>query len=323
MRILLTGATGFIGKHILDSLYKEHEMTVIIRDIKNKFFYDEKGIRVVLGDLTDPEIYKKVPADIDLICHAAGILGKWEINPGIYYEVNVKGTDNLLNACLNRKIKRIIHISSAGVLGSSDRAMLNEQSVYNPKSIYEATKAEAEKHVLKFSQDNNIYLAILRPEFVYGEGNFHILGLFKAIKEQKFFLIGDGNALLHPTYIGDLAQALNLIINSEKSSGIYMVAGERFLTVREFSGIIAKMLNVAPPKSVVPYPIAKIAALLSELIARIFNFKPIFTRARLDFFTTNKACSIKLAISDLGYKPIKLEQGLINTINWYKNNGCL
>lgn len=323
MKILLTGATGFIGRHLLRYLSREHEVITLVRDSRDKVYSEDKLAGIVTGDLRDKRFYKKIPSGIDLVCHAAGILGRWGVDPKVYYDVNVQGTENLLNICLNKEISRIIYISSAGILGCSDSGLLNERSLYNPFSVYEISKAEAEKRVIKFSKDNDIRFTIIRPEFVYGEGNLHILGLFKAIKARRFFLVNKGDSLVHPTYIGDLIQALGLIINSEKYSNIYIIAGERYLTVNEFAGVISKAIGVAPPWLTVPYPIAKAMALLSEFAASIFDFEPVFTQSRLDFFSRNRACSIELAVSELGYKPIKLEQGILNTISWYKDNGYL
>jgi len=316
----LTGATGFIGKHFLDSLSKEHEVVALARDVKRVDIYQGKNCEVITGDLRNPDIFKLIPEGIELLCHAAGVLGRWGISPETYRDVHINGTDNLLKACVNKKISRIIYISSAGVSGSG---MIDEQSPYNPKSIYEMTKAEAEKRTLAFSKNHGIRVNILSPEFVYGEGNLHILGLFRSIKQGSFFLISKGEALVHPTYIGDLVQALNLVIKSKTASDKYIIAGQRSLTVRELAGIIARSMDVDPPRISIPYPFAKAIASSFEFAADLFDFEPIFTQSRLDFFTKSKACCIKCAITELGYQPINLETGILKAVSWYKENGYL
>ena len=320
MKILLTGATGFIGSHFLRSLSTEHEVIALVRDIKKAAICQREDRRVIVGDLRDPDIFKLIPAGIELLCHAAGVLGRWGVRPETYRDVHINGADNLLKACVNKKIGRIIYISSAGILGFG---MVDEQSPYNPKSIYEITKAEAEKRILEFSKNHGIRLNILSPEFVYGEGNLHILGLFKSIKQGKFFFVGKGDTLVHPTYIGDLIQALNLVIKSKTASDKYIIAGQRPLTVKELAGIIAGAIGVNPPRKSIPYPFAKAIALFFEFAAGLFDFEPIFTQSRLDFFTKSKACCIKRAISELGYQPIKLETGILKAVMWYKENGYL
>jgi nucleoside-diphosphate-sugar epimerase len=320
MKILLTGATGFIGGHFLKLLLREHEVFVLIRDNKRSTFCPRGGCQVIVGDLLDQSSLKLIPKGIDLLCHAAGVLGKWGVRSEIYRDVHINGTDNLLKACVNKEIGRIIYISSAGTLGSGT---IDEQSSYNPKSIYEITKAEAEKNVLKFSQNHGIRLNILSPEFVYGEGNLHILGLFKSIKQNNFFFINKGNALMHPTYIGDLVQALDLVIKSKTTTDRYIIAGQRSLTVREFAGIIARSMNVALPMVGIPYSFAKASVFVLEFTAKLLHFEPVFTQSRLDFFTKNKNCCIKRATLELGYRPIELELGISKTVRWYKENGYL
>jgi len=320
MKILLTGATGFIGSHFLNNLSVEHEVIALVRDIKKAAVCQRDGFQIIAADLRNPDICKVIPPGIDLLCHAAGVLGKWGIEPQVYRQVHIEGVDNLLKVCENKKIGRIIYISSAGTLGFGT---VSEQSCDNPKSIYEMTKAEAEKRIWLLSKNHGIRLNILSPEFVYGEGNLHILGLFKSIKQGNFFLVNKGQALVHPTYIGDLVQALNLVIKSKTTSDKYIIAGQRSLTVKELVGIIAKSINVPRPTISIPYSLAKVVALSFEFTARLFDFEPVFSRSRLDFFTKNKSCCIKRATEELGYQPLQLETGISKTVTWYKENGYL
>ena len=322
MKIFLTGSTGFIGRHLLDSLSKNHEVAVLVRNVEKVGMCSAKASKVIIGDLRDAGIYEKIPNDIDLICHAAGVLGKWGIKDDIYKGSHIQGAKNVIQICLKKRIKRLIYISTAGVLGSS-KIPLDEHAPYKAKSVYELTKAEAEKFILESSKDGGIQIHVLRPEFVYGEGNTHIVGLFQAVKERKFFLVGRGDTLLHPTYIGDLVQILNLIIASQKASDIYMVVGERCLTVEELASLIAKLIGVPAPKFTIPSFWTRAMASIFEIFGTIFNFEPVLTHSRINFFTQDKSYSTKRAITELGYKPIRLEEGLKRTINWYARNGFL
>jgi nucleoside-diphosphate-sugar epimerase len=322
MKILLTGATGFIGSHFLRHLSKRHEVVALARNREGGARAESMGAsQVVFADITNPNFISGLPEGIDLLCHCAGILGKWNVPRSTYMGVHVNGTDHLLKACQDKKIKRVLYLSSAGVLGAASRQPGNEKSGYRPTNVYEWAKVEAEKNVLKFKREHGLDITVLRPEFVYGEGNMHILGLFKMIKAGKFFLINGGRGLLHPTYIGDLIQALDLVISSVPKSDIYMVAGERALTVREFVTIIAGLLNVPAPKLSVPLWVANRIAFLSELMAKIFHFDPILTHSRVDFFTAHRAYNTGLISSELGYRPGKLEEGLLRTLRWYIENG--
>lgn len=322
MKILLTGATGFIGSHFLRHLSKGHEVVVLARNREGGVLAGSMGAsQVVLADITNPDFISALPEGIDLLCHCAGMLGKWNLPLSAYMNVHVNGTNHLLKACQDKKIKRMLYVSSAGVLGASGQEPADESSGYKPQTDYELAKAEAEKNVLAFKEKHGIKVTVLRPEFVYGEEDMHVLGLFKMIKAKKFFLIDGGRGFLHPTYIGDLVQALDLVLNSATRSDIYMVTGERALTVKEFVALIAGLLNVPAPRLSVPLWVAKGVASLSERMARIFHFDPVLTQSRVDFFTANRIYNTELISSELGYRPVRLEEGLSRTLRWYIENG--
>ncbi|GAH14262.1 unnamed protein product, partial [marine sediment metagenome] len=163
-----------------------------------------------------------------------------------------------------------VHCSSAGVLGAIKNPPADESYPYNPSNIYEKTKAEAEKLVLKYHHEQGLPVIIIRPEFVYGPGDMHVLGLFKAIQKKRFFIIGDGNSTLHPTYIDDLIHGLILCMDKQRAIGeIYIIAGERFVTVKELADIIAEELNVSLSKIHIPIWLANMCASALEKIGKI------------------------------------------------------
>jgi len=164
---------------------------------------------------------------------------------------------------------------------------------------------------------------IIRPGFVYGPMDNHMLPLFKAIKNKKFFIIGDGNSRLHPTYINDLTQAFIKCLNQKIKNQIYIIAGERTISVKELYKLIAGKLNVRTNKISIPMPIVSVLAFILENSARIFKFNPIITKSKVKFFTENRAFNTSKARREISYRPIKLEKGIDKTIEWYKHRGYL
>jgi|GEM_PF-2987784 len=324
MKILITGATGFVGSHCVEYFSRGHTVIAGIRTPGQQKKFHEKGIETIIGDITHAGVFTHLPDALDVVIHAAGILGAWGVGRQAYYEAHVRGTAQLMEACARRKVKRMIYISSAGVLGYTQKGgVLNEDSAYNPQSDYECAKAEAEKYVVRFSKEHSMETVILRPEFLYGEGNTHILGLFKAIENRCFFLIADGTAFVHPTYIGDLLYVIDRVIRKKTPSAMYMVAGARFLSVCELARLISDVLGVRQRLRKVPYRLAHTLAHVSEVAACLFHRAPVWSHSRLDFFTQGKACCFDRAALDLEYVPVKLEEGLLRTINWYKEHGYL
>jgi len=321
MKILVTGATGFIGKHLIEKLVKKkHKVRCLIRKTSRKEdinYLKKLKVELFNGDLTDKKSLKGICRGIDIVYHLTGVLGNFHISNKLLFNINVEGTKNILEESEKNNVKKFIFCSSAGVLGPIVSG--NELSHYNPSNFYEKTKVEAEKLVLK----TKLGYVIIRPEFVYGPMDNHVLPLFKAIKNKKFFVIGDGNSLLHPTYIGDLTQAFIKCLNPKIKNQVYVIAGEKTIKVKKLYKLIAKKLNVKTNETQIPKFIAIILAFILENSTKIFKSNPILTKSRIKFFTENRTFDTSKAKKEIGYSPIKLERGIEKTVKWYKQKGFL
>ena len=321
MKILITGATGFIGMHLVKELVsKRHKVRCLVRKTSRKEDINYlKKLKVGLfnGDLTDKKSLKGICRGIDIVYHLTGVLGSFNVSEKLMFDINVKGTENILNESKEGKVKKFIFCSSAGVLGPIISGC--ESNQYNPSNFYEKTKVEAEKLVLK----SKLRYIIIRPEFVYGPMDNHVLPLFKTIKYKKFFIIGDGNSLLHPAYINDLTQVFIKCLGPKIKNQIYIIAGEKAIKVKTLYKLIAKKLNVKTNKLSIPILMTTVFAFILENSAKLFKFNPIITRSRVKFFTENRAFNTSKARKEINYKPIKLEKGIEKTIKWYKQKGLL
>ncbi|MFH1839875.1 MAG: NAD(P)-dependent oxidoreductase [Nanoarchaeota archaeon] len=289
MNIFITGSNGFIGKHLKEAL-KEHNLTLYTRK--------------QYGDLSKAKLNLE---QYDIIIHIAGLLVG---NKQEYINSNIKATKHLFENI--KEPKQVIHFSTAGVLGPIINNIPSESSNYNPTNLYEQSKTIAEKIALSYK--DKFPLTIIRPEFIYGPEDLHVLQLFKAIKEKKFAYIGSGNNTMYPCYIDDLIEAVKLTINNKEAFGkIFNVGGPRLIKMKEFISTAAKILKVPKPKLHVP----KIAAVLAE------PFVPMITKTRIQFFTENRGCTIN-KIMELGYKPkVDIQEGITRTVNWYKEHNLL
>ena len=288
------------------------------------FQFISKGVFSI--NILEIDALKNCTKNIDLVFSAFGILGGWGIPEKTYWEVNYKGVKNLLESCMDRNIKQFIHISSAGVLGPlTDGVVADESFPYNPSNVYERTKCEAEKAILKFCREQQIPFTIIRPEFVYGPGDTHVLGLFKVIRTRRFVLLGNGDGLLHPTYIDDLVQGIHLCIGNKNAFGkIFLMTGNRPMRVSELSQTIADQLEVSLPKIRIPLFIARTMAAILESVASVLKFDPVLTKSRVNFFSENRAFSCRKAQDELGYVPkVDFREGVGRTIQWYEENGYL
>jgi nucleoside-diphosphate-sugar epimerase len=327
MKAFIVGGTGFIGGHIVNNLLsKEVEIRVLSRKTMNTTKLTYKGIEYVSGDILEIDSFRKYTKDVDIVYSAFGILGQWSLPERAYWEINTRGVRNLLEGCLDSNIRQFIHISSAGVLGPLVTGVVADETFpFNPSNVYEKTKSEAEKEILKFAERQRLPFTIVRPEFVYGPGDTHVLGLFRAIKNRRFLLLGNGKSLLHPTYIDDLIEGINLCTSNKNAIGkTFLITGERPITVRELAETIAAELGVRLPRIRVPVPVARIVATLLESAAKVGRFEPMLTNSRIRFFTENRAFTYQKAKAELGFLPkMDFREGVRRTTRWYQENGHL
>jgi len=325
MLALVAGGTGFIGRHLVRDLVSQGlRVRVLARNKPPAPFGGE--VEVAYGDVREAGSLEAATRGVDVAISAFGLLGRWGAPESAYRDTNRDGVRNLLDSCRSAGVGRFLHISSAGVLGPLPRGVEADESFpHNPSNAYEKSKCEAEKEIIGFAAKHGLSYTIVRPEFVYGPGDRHVLGLFRAIRNRRFFILGDGRSRLHPTYIDDLVRGIRLCINNPVAAGrTYLITGEKPLTVMELAATIAAELGLDLPGARVPLPLARAAACGLELVGKISGAEPVLTRSRVKFFSQNRAFSFAKARAELGYSPqIDFREGVRRTIGWYRNEGYL
>ena len=322
---MVTGGSGFIGSALVRKLVCEgHDVRVLSRSSTTLERLTDLKIKVHRGDLTVAESLKGVAKGVEVVYHLAGVLGETCRDEGYYKRLHVEGTENLLRECANHGIKKFIHCSTTGVLGPMDDGIGDESDVYNPSNVYESTKAEGEKLVLKFGQEQSFPVTVLRPGMVYGPGDMHHLGLYWTIKKGYFFLINSGKSYLDPVFVEDVVCALMTAAEKPHTSGeIYIIVGPRPVTVCELAQTIAGALGRSASFPNIPKGIAMALARILSYTSRLIHFEPPLTASRVKLLTESRVCSIEKAREQLSYEPIGLKEGITQTVSWYKENGYL
>lgn len=329
MKILITGGTGFIGSRLaLDRLEKGDFVRVLgqantVAEAENRGLIESKGARVLLGSVTEKEKVDEAVKDIDVVFHLAAAQHEANVPDQRFWDVNVTGTKNLLEAGVRAKVKRFVHGSTIGVYGSAREGVLDEKSSLKPDNIYGVTKLEAEKTVRAF--EGQIPWVIIRISETYGPGDRRLLKLFKAIKRKAFFMIGQGENWHHPIYIDDLIAGLDLGAVSEKAvGGTFVLAGREPVTTRQMVEEISSALGVSVTRFSAPLAPFVILAAAMETFLRPIGIQPPLHRRRLDFFRKNFSFSIEEAIRRLGFVPrTGFRQGVEKTLRWYSEIGAM
>lgn len=321
-KILVTGANGFIGSHLVKRLSQDKKNMVfcLVRPGSNLDNLKDLPLDIIRGDITQKNSLK-LPA-VEEVFHLAGMLGEWNIPDNVYWGLHLQGTKNLVSVLDRKNLKRFFFFSSPSVAGPNiNNIPWKESDRYAPSNIYELTKAEAEKFLL--SQD--LPLTIIRPEFVYGPDDKHVFQLIKAIKEHKFFIIGSGKNLLQPTYIKDVIDGTLLIRESSQTvNQIYHIAGKERINLEDFVKTIAEILKVKFFSIKIPKFFAYSFALSLEKLSYILKFNPILTTQRIKFFTESHIFDTTKMEKDLNFHPYySIKDGLTQTIDWYKKHGWL
>lgn len=325
MRILITGATGFIGQHLVKKvLEEEDQVRVLVRKRTPAPILQDNRVEVFCGDLTIQESLRDIARGIEGVIHAAGVMGKWGVSSGELFQGNVAGVKHLLEACRSSNIQHFIHLSSCGVSGPLEQDGADEETPCNPSLPYERVKYQGERIAQEMAARHQIPLTIVRPTFTYGPGDLHHLPLFRLIQRGLFVFLGDGRGTLHPVYIDDLVEGVLLCRAGHSSNRLYILGGGEIVTIRQLASCLAQGLGARPPRWRLPLGIAWPAALAFEMAGKMARFEPPITRSRLALFTRHHGYTIAKARRELGYQPrVGLHAGLEQTIRWYRDQGYL
>lgn len=331
MKILVTGASGFIGRHLVEKLCQQkHQVRCLVRKNSNVGFLKDNKVELVYGDITIKETLGNIAEGIELVFHLVGIGNICAVSKeayNYYYKVNVLGTKNLLEECRRAGIKKFVYFSSVAAMGLlKDSHEINESMVPHPVTPYERSKFESEKINLEYCQRYSLPSVIIRPTMVYGQGAIasEILHICKFMRKYRIFpTIGSGDNLMSLVHVYDLVDAAYLAAIQGKPSQVYIITDKSY-TLNQLSDIIAKELDIRIFKIRLPVKIAYCAAFVIETFSQAIKIDPFFTRQRVKSVLTDRIFSINKAATELGYTPkINLEKGIKDTIYWYKNNGYL
>lgn len=322
MRAFITGASGFVGTHLVNKLLKNNWSVRIL--IHKNNISDSKNCEVILGDIGERKVLEDALKETDVLFHLAAALGGSLIDRNEFYRINAAGTKNVLDAAFKAGVKKAVHFSSAGVLGAvRNNEAVDEAYPTHPISPYDLSKLEGENIALNKAKEGKPVL-VIRPGWVYGPGDRRTFKLIRAIARKKFILVTRGQARQTPVFIDDLLQGVLQCVEQGRDGEIYNIAGNEALTVRHIVENIAAATNSTIPKLTLPLFPTKVAAWKLEKAFRLFKKEAPLTSGKLAFFIHPKPLSIQKAARELGYVPQTLfQEGMAQTVNWYREQGWL
>jgi nucleoside-diphosphate-sugar epimerase len=328
MNVLVTGGTGFVGAHLVRRLRSRgHNVTSL--DKSPGLFDDElrrAGATLLSGSVTDPGDVDRAVAGHELVYHLASPFGDILQPDQAYWDIEVNGTRNVLEAAERHGVRRVVHCSTQGVHGIIESPPGDEDSPIAPRDYYCYSKAEGEKVCQDFLA-RGMDLVIVRPTSVYGPGDIRgWLKLYRMVAKGWFLMIGDGRTYNHPVYVENLVDLFELLMTAPQAKGrTYLGGDDRAVTLTELVQAVAR--SVGTNVRIIRFPwygAARAGAGAVEFLFKGMRVKPPVFRRRLSWFKTNRAFRIDRAKQELGYQPrVSLDEGLARTAAWYRQEGYL
>ncbi len=325
MDVLVTGATGFIGRHLVERLLREgNRVKALVRSETDSSWLEACGLEVVRGDVRNAQAVERAAENCQVIYHLAARTSHGNPSLKDTYPVNVEGTANVARASLRVGVSRLVLASTTGVYGPIKNRAINEDTPVTPYSPYTKSKVQAEQLVLDHYSRNGLPVVIARITSVFGPGYKSWLGLFQAIAAGRFRLFGSGNNYRHPGEVSDIVEGLFLCGTVKGVEGrTYILAGNEPLLLRDMIQLIQNELRAPTLRRAFPETPLRLYELFNKAFLACGGGQlPRFDRVR--FFLTDEIFDQSRARAELGHTPkVSTKEAIHRTAEWYREHGYL
>lgn len=324
--ILVTGATGFVGSHLVGELIKHgNPVTCLVQpgdQIEKLLKYNP---RIIYGDITRKESLDRAVLGAEYVFHLAGLLGGRDSQA--FYRINYKGTKNLVEVCREHgvKMKRFLFASSTAAIGPTDKdEILDEAAPCHPVTDYGKSKLMAEEYLNSINGD--FPATIFRLPLVYGPGSHGgLFILFKLINKGFFPDLGGGET--NVCFVQDAVEGMIRAAEKTNTMGKTYILGEHHIySIWNIIDIMARTLEKQPIRIITPYLVMYLVSLLLEMYGKLFGKIPLITRNDVSSYIKHRywRFNTSKAVRDFSFKiSYPLENGIKITANWYKTNGLI
>ncbi len=336
--VLVTGGSGFLGKRIveelLDPVSPVQPAEIRVFDIKEYNGIKNEKVKFFLGDVRNQEELDEACKGVTVVIHSAAIID-WGVQPeSVVFDINVGGTENVIQVCANNSVPYLVYTSSLdAVFTGKPLVDIDENQPYpeKPQTSYCKSKIESEK-LVKAAQSEKLKTIILRPSDIYGEDDpYHIGSLINMAKSGFYVRLGNGQSKCQHVYVRNMAHAhvlaANALLNGNKKilGNAYLITdgpGSNFFTF--FDQIVAGAGYKIFPKNLwlprwLAYLMGSISEFVAWMVSPVKKYNPKFSRFAVIYTCNDFTFKTNKAKNDFGWEPkYSTEQALENTIRFYK-----
>ncbi len=335
MKVLLTGATGFLGRRLTSELAPRHELRLLIRGgaARPDAGGFAAGVQVVDGDVADADALRRAMAGCNAVVHAAALV-KILAPAADFDRINVGGLQNVLAAAAaSDGVERVVYVSSFMALGPSDgRAAIDETAARDGDAAgalpwinhYERTKALADR-VARRAIAAGAPVNVVYPAVIYGpgpmtEGNIVVRHILDLLHRRLPALLGSPDRRWSYVFVDDVARGIASVLDAARPGARYVLGGDN-VSLGEFYGAVEELSGVPVPRRRLPDGLARAAGAVQKGWARLRRTTPALTPDLVEVYSHDWAYSSALAAAEIGYTCRPLREGLATTLAWLKETG--
>jgi farnesol dehydrogenase len=328
MKVLVTGGTGFLGRHLVEHLSSRHALRLLVRPGSSRERFPG-GVEIVAGDVTDPGSLLQAVRGCDAVVHAAALV-KIMAPAALFDRVNCGGLENVLAAAAEAGVRKTVYVSSFIALGPSEKGaggLLDETAEPRERSWindYERTKTRCDRRARRAIAEGTP-LDVVYPGVLYGpgemtEGNLVVRHLLDLVQRKLPFLIGAPSRRWSYTHVDDVARGIGATLDRDAAGERYVLAGEN-VALGEFYAAVERLSGVPVPRRRLPDGVAKAMGAAAKLQARLTGATPKLTPDLVEVYRHDWAYSSARAERELGYRARPLGEGLREALDWLRASG--
>jgi 2-alkyl-3-oxoalkanoate reductase len=323
MAILVTGASGFLGSHVVEELLAQGQsVRALVRRPEQAERWKQRGVEVVSGDVRSADEVARAVAGCTVVHHCAAAVGPHFSRREIY-DTNLTGVNNVLDSLRRAGAGRLVLVSSVNVLGTRNLDPATEETPCHRSHDPAAdVKIEAEQLAWDFAKQG-VDVTVIRPGFIYGPGDPHnIPKLCRAIQRGKFAFMGSRDNIVPIVHVADVARAMLLAGEKPVARGrAYLITDGSRTTIAELIEHLARLLVCPVPTKRLPFVVPWLGCLVFDLLKPVMRGPAPINRAGLRFVGTSRFVDIGRARQELGYAPqITYRSGMDAAVQWFQEH---